>query len=948
MTCPAPATFDAFVRGGLPAGEGEALEAHVDACEACRIWLSELARRAPVAAVEEAAGGGELPAPGERVGRYTVVEELGAGAMGVVFLARDAELDRELAIKLVRPRPGARDAPEAALIQQRMVREGRTLARIDHPNVVRVFDVGSWRGAMFVAMERAPGLTLRAWLAAAPRQPAAIVDVLAQCAAGLAAAHAAGVIHRDFKPDNVVVDAAQRARVTDFGLAQTLLDADATPERAAATSLDDSDDPRLTRTRGAVGTPAYMAPEQHRGLATDGRADQFALCVTLVEALTGARPFTGADASELLAAIGTRAAPVALPGSLPARVRRAIERGLSAEPAARFPSMSALAEALAPRRRSRVAWLAGGGAAVAVVASLAGGLAARAPVDACAQAAASIDATWPAREARVGWAFARSGLGFAPAAWRYARGAVADYTRRWAALRLEVCRAGEPGPRAAERRDASVRCLDRSALALDAVLDRWEHGAGEALAAAPQTATTLPPLDHCRAPELDTAPAAAWDRARLSSLEARLAAAQADIEVGRAREATRSLAALDGELATTPLHALRAEVLLARARADALLGEAAQARVHLIAALAAAETGRAGQVKAAAWIDLAELAVSARVSLGEAQDALRLAGAVLDALGRPAQLVGALAAARGKVASRAGDHAGAVAALRESLTGQPTMFSRWLRQLRLANALESTGDAEGALRELEALEREITATLGPSSTWLIGVHNSISDALDYLGRPREAIEHAKRALALNDAAFGVEHPNRLTILSSLAARYSNDQDFARALPLHEAVLRLELRRHGADHHEVALARIRLASTLTEMHQWTRVLSEAERALVVIVRDLGPDAPRTADVHSLLAGALGQLGRPREAVEHARRANAINERAASGPGFTAFSRLQLANELANAGLHDEADALARSARALPLSATGREGELRRTIDAWLVEHRGDVQRARAQR
>nr|MBA3397160.1 serine/threonine protein kinase [Deltaproteobacteria bacterium] len=301
MMCPEPASFSAFVSGSLSVAAREALEVHVDDCESCRITLSELGRNVAASRADRT----KLPAIGEPVGRYEIVGELGAGAMGVVFRARDPELDREVAIKLVQPQSGI---PEDELVHQRMLREGRALARIDHPNVVRVFDVGRWQGALFVAMEHAPGVTLRVWLAAQPRSTRAIVDVFVQCANGLAAGHAAGVIHRDFKPDNVIVDDSGRARVMDLGLAQTGVapadEVETQPGRAVAVAVvSDPDELRLTRTRGVVGTPAYMAPEQHRGQPIDARADQFAWCVALAEALGGQRPYVGTTYDELVAAM---------------------------------------------------------------------------------------------------------------------------------------------------------------------------------------------------------------------------------------------------------------------------------------------------------------------------------------------------------------------------------------------------------------------------------------------------------------------------------------------------------------------------------------------------------------------------------------------------------------------------------------------------------------------
>lgn len=352
MSCPGVDAISAFASGVLGAIEREAVECHIDACVACRISLSEAARGAVSAAV--------AANPHECVGRYAILRELGAGAMGVVFLARDGELDREVAIKLVQPQTAE---PEGELVQQRMLREGRALARIDHPNVVRVFDAGRWRGALFVAMELAPGVTLRAWLAERRRSTREIVGVFAQCAAGLAAAHSAGVIHRDFKPENVIVDDAGRARVTDFGLAQTI---DALPTPAgplAIGSIESPLEPRLTRTHGIVGTPAYMAPEQHRGRRLDERADQFALCVALAEALGGQRPFAGATGAEALASM--MAGRLALAPAIPARLRRVLARGLAYDPCRRYPSMSALGNALArPCRPWR--WVAGSGLLVAV------------------------------------------------------------------------------------------------------------------------------------------------------------------------------------------------------------------------------------------------------------------------------------------------------------------------------------------------------------------------------------------------------------------------------------------------------------------------------------------------------------------------------------------------------------------------------------------------------
>ncbi|MBC8072186.1 MAG: serine/threonine protein kinase, partial [Deltaproteobacteria bacterium] len=231
-----------------------------------------------------------------RVGRFIIVERVGAGAMGVVYAAYDAELDRKVAIKVLRP------SGDDSGLRLRLVREAQAMARLSDPNVVGVFEIGEHDGNGFVAMEFVRGSTLREWLAAAKRSPSAILGAYVQAGRGLAAAHVAGIVHRDFKPDNVLVDAeldaqgAPRVRVTDFGLAQT----GALSE--AATSLTSGAMPSdllVTRAGVRVGTPGYMAPEQILGEPTDARSDQFAFCVALWEALAGERPFAGKSASQV-------------------------------------------------------------------------------------------------------------------------------------------------------------------------------------------------------------------------------------------------------------------------------------------------------------------------------------------------------------------------------------------------------------------------------------------------------------------------------------------------------------------------------------------------------------------------------------------------------------------------------------------------------------------------
>ena len=296
------------------------------------------------------------PAPGTRIGRYIVERELGAGGMGVVVAARDPELDRRIAIKLLH-------GPVAGT-QVRLLREGQAIARLRHPNVIAVHDVGMHEGGMFIAMELVEGVTLRRWLAK-PRTWREVLAVFVHIGHGLAAAHAAGLIHRDVKPENVLLDDDGRVVVTDFGLARTSDDVTSTPRDSQ--SVLDLD---VTKTGATLGTPAYMSPEQFRHGPIDARSDQFSFCVTLFEALHGARPFPSTTFDKLRDAVlaGRISAPRR---KVPARVERIIARGLAVAPAARFPTMNALVDALDAAARPRWPWLAAVPALAGVMLALA-------------------------------------------------------------------------------------------------------------------------------------------------------------------------------------------------------------------------------------------------------------------------------------------------------------------------------------------------------------------------------------------------------------------------------------------------------------------------------------------------------------------------------------------------------------------------------------------------
>lgn len=287
---------------------------------------------------------------GARLGRYIVLETLGTGGMGHVFAALDTVLDRKVALKVLR----RTDDEERA----RLIREARAQAKLSHPNVVSVYDVGEADGRVFIAMELVEGSTLRQWLRVRQRSIGEIVAAFEQAALGLQAAHRAGIVHRDFKPDNVLIGHDGRVRVTDFGLAVPAEMANTlqsvTPGSASV------GEGRLTETGCVMGTPAYMPIEQHFGLPTDVRSDQFSFCVALFEGLYRVRPFGGTTSRELCVAIRSTDLRTPRSSAVPWHVHDAVLRGLSPRPDERFESMGALMSALRPpARRRRGGWVLG-------------------------------------------------------------------------------------------------------------------------------------------------------------------------------------------------------------------------------------------------------------------------------------------------------------------------------------------------------------------------------------------------------------------------------------------------------------------------------------------------------------------------------------------------------------------------------------------------------------
>jgi tetratricopeptide (TPR) repeat protein len=539
--------------------------------------------------------------PPRVLGRYVLLEEVGSGGAGLVYRAYDPLLERPIAIKLLRAR-----AADDGLRNRAVLREGRAIAQISHANVVAVHDVGTHGDDVFVAMEFLEGLTLRGWLAER-HSLREVLDVFEQAARGLAAAHERGIVHRDFKPENVFVTHAGRVVVADFGLARATDGGDDEPGNAPSPASP-SWDVRITHTGAAPGTPGYMAPEQLRGDPIDARVDQFAWCVALWEGLYGERPFPRGEPLRELRAIEqgpTRPARprYAVPGWLEALLRR----GLAADPEQRFASMREVIAALArhQRRRQTLGWSL---ASVGLLALLsAGSYVLWGGPSPCPRAVDQLSGTWDASlRSRLETRLAASGSPVAAEATRVVVDRLAHYSRAWLDSQQAVCEATHVRHAQSEAAlDLRMECLMRRRSALSALVHELAGLSGrDAPQRAVESLGRLEPLAGCddlRALSASFPPIQdVKRRSEADAMNRELARAHAVAATGNNAKARTLIDALLPRARTLGYAPLSAEVLLEQGRILYDLGLFKEAWTVLEEAASVAGKARRDDVQGAA------------------------------------------------------------------------------------------------------------------------------------------------------------------------------------------------------------------------------------------------------------------------------------------------------------------------------------------------------------
>jgi serine/threonine protein kinase/tetratricopeptide (TPR) repeat protein len=788
------------------------------------------------------------------LGRYIVLGLVGRGAMGEVYAAYDPELDRKVAIKLLRVRGDQAQGGTAHEGRARLMREAQAIAKLSHPNVVMVYDVGTFQGDVFIAMQFIDGQTLGYWMHAQPRAWPEIVKVFVEAGRGLAAAHEKNLIHRDFKPENVMVGADGHVRVMDFGLARATIDRDNRPDRAAteaapgasapAGPTDDSDpestralgstarasrpttqpvEPRsvqLTQTGAMLGTPAYMSPEQFQGLPIDPRADQFSFCVALYEALYGERPFAGNSLVSLMTGVlsGTvRDAPAGT--KVPSRLRGLVVRGLRLKPDDRWPSLDALLTELervgSPTRTPRRRFAAGAAAKLAGI----------------WEAPPRGRAVETPAKAEIRRAFLATDRQYAPAAFDKVSLILDQYARDWSEMYVDACEATHVrGEQSAEVLDLRMASLDECLEGLAALCQALRQANAEVVENAVSAASALRSVDRCADVKLLRAvvrpPEDPTTRATVDRLRARVSEVRAVCQVGRFTEGLTLIAPLVDEVRRTGYGPLLAEALFEMGQLHSERRDAVAAALAFEEALWTAELGRHEEVAAKAAVQLIYAAGGAQLRFDAGEIWARYAETVLRRMGGQDVLWGWLFNNRGAMRERQGrlseavDDARAAVAANEKAHG-PDSADVGMSLSNVAMYLEQMGDLEAAVSSIERGVRALESGLGPEHPRTGVILSNYAEILNQVGRFAEARQVARRALAIFERETRPDGGAVSYPLTALGLSNLGDGKGIEALPILEQAVAIRDREE-----------IRLTS-----------LGEAHFALARALHQTGQDIPR---------------------------------------------------------------------------------------------------------
>jgi tetratricopeptide (TPR) repeat protein len=882
--CPPDDTLAALIAGVLEEARVDAIRAHVDSCESCRGILVAVAKGTPAGATPELdatavdvrryrAG---APKPASLPARYRIERVLGEGGMGRVYAAHDTELDRAVAVKVLRDDIGS------AQLAERLVRESRAMAKVSHPGVVTVYDVGRHEGHVFIAMELVAGTTLSRWLSEKPRGWREIVDVFHRAGQGLAAAHEAGLVHRDMKPENVLVtvegERVKSVAVSDFGIARAARDASGSRDGGAGAARDASaDDLVRTATGALIGTPAYMAPEQLAGGVVDARADIFAFGVSLWEALYGARPYAGKTIAELAIAI-ERGAPVPPASTAPKWIANAVRSAIDPDPAKRPPSMTELLAAIDPARADRTRKTAVyAGIGIVVVGSVAFAVVPRlrsheVPLPAmCSDP--GMAATWTdASRAQI-----RTTLDALPGelpksvAERAVQTADA-YATRWTDALGAACKSTDVA-----KREASVACLGARRSAFAKTLGVVPSMKRTDLVDLDMILGKLPSVTLCQTDAAaivmrEVAPEA---RVRAAALEARLAEAGALIAAGSLDQAREELASIDAEVTALGSRVLAAEYAFARASVSIEHDVDGGLALYREAALTAGKAGR-DDLAAHAWLEVAHEYAQTKNDAGRAQDALEQADAAITRGGEDTALRAHydLELAQLRVFETKFDEA------EKLLAAARIRIAKFAPQLMPdveethVSLLTEAGKLDEAIAAANALILERTSKHGEVHASVITIRNILANALLVSGKLDEALVQAQLAADLAKRGYGEDSDSYGLGLRNVSVLLENTGKFDEARTTIQKARQILSASRGPRSFMVGDTYQSEAILLAVSGKPEESLPLFDQAIAIYKDSVGERHVRTAEAMLSYAGTLSELNRGKEAVDKSRDAVAL--------------------------------------------------------------------------
>ncbi|HEY5921347.1 MAG TPA: serine/threonine-protein kinase [Kofleriaceae bacterium] len=801
------------------------------------------------------------------LGRFTDLEPLGSGGMGVVLVGHDPQLDRKVAIKLLRTRgvtPERRDK-EAA----RLLREAKAMAQLSNPYVVTVYEAGTIDENVFIAMEYIPGRTLRSWLAEQQRTAAEIIDVFIKAGRGLEAGHAAGLVHRDFKPDNVLVGYDGRVRVIDFGLARGVADLPEPAERDHMTTPELRS--ALTTAGSLSGTPAYMAPEQHGAGKLDARTDQFAFCVSLFEALYGRLPYEGQTVVEVVANISIgKIRPPEPRGDVPARVTDAIMHGLRTRPEERFPSITELLAELEPpaSRRGRIG-LAIGAALVAVVATL---LVVRFTSTerkasaVCSDGEQRLTGVWDsAIKDRAKAAFASSKRSHADVTFTLVTKQLDAYAADWLGRYRQLCETAARNERSEGAYEVGMRCLDERLEELRELTKLFASDADALLVdRAVAAATQLTPAASCLDVTL-AASSTAPQRFVADAVRREAAIARVYRFAGKSAVALERLKPLVERARVLGHVQLEAELQLFVGQAASGAAKAAEAEVALREAARLAARAKNDALLARSWAWLIWVVGFQQARSVEAIALIPVAEAALERVDGDEAMRGDLAFYIASVYFQKGEYGKARDAYERALAIRTKLYGEnhpdvGQAQNSLGGTLLSMGELDGAMKHFEKAVAIFEATLGPNHPDMGRPLANLASVEQLRKNFDEATRYLERAVKIFEEINGPDHPNVGLTINNLGELARDRRDCATAVTHYTRAVTI-LTKQGASHPYVAYPLVGRTQCLVELGKAGDAIADGERAVAILGAHAG-DPTHIAEARFALARALWDAARDR--------------------------------------------------------------------------------------